>query len=75
MTLVERQLDTKYRLEQRYKREIVTSLGNIFSADRVQIVRLDIDLDLSLESSTTEEHFPIALRETIRAPLQTKGCG
>ena len=63
VTLVERQLDTKYRLEQRYKREIVTSLGNIFSADRVQIVRLDIDLDLSLESSTTEEHFPIALRE------------
>ena len=63
MTLVERQLDTKYGLEQRYKGEIVTALGNIFSADRVQIVRLDIDLDLSSESSTTEEHFPIALRE------------
>jgi flagellar M-ring protein FliF len=63
MTLVERQLDTKHGLEQRYKREIVTALGNIFSADRVQIVRLDIDLDLSSQSSTTEEHFPIALRE------------
>lgn len=63
MTLVERQLDTKYSLEQRYKREIVTALGNIFSADRVQIVRLDIDLDLALQSTTTEEHFPIALRE------------
>lgn len=63
LTLVERQLDTKYGLEQRYKREIVTALGNIFSADRVQIVRLDIDLDLSSESTTTEEHFPIALRD------------
>ena len=63
VTLVERQLDTKYGLEQRYKREIVTALGNIFSADRVQIVRLDIDLDLSSESTTTEEHFPIALRD------------
>lgn len=63
MTLVERQLDTKYGLEQRYKQEIVTALGNIFSADRVQIVRLDIDLDLSSQSTTTEEHFPIALRE------------
>lgn len=63
MTLVERQLDTKYGLEQRYTREIVTALGNIFSADRVQIVRLDIDLDLSSQSTTTEEHFPIALRE------------
>ena len=63
MTLVERQLDTKHGLEQRYKGEIVTALGNIFSADRVQIVRLDIDLDLASESTTTEEHFPIALRE------------
>ncbi|MDE0228809.1 MAG: flagellar basal-body MS-ring/collar protein FliF [Spirochaetaceae bacterium] len=63
MNLVERQLDTKYGLEQRYTREIVTALGNIFSADRVQIVRLDIDLDLSAQSTTTEEHFPIALRE------------
>ena len=63
MTLVERQLDTKFGLEQRYTREIVTALGNIFSADRVQIVRLDIDLDLSSQSTTTEEHFPIALRE------------
>ena len=63
VTLVERQLDTKYGLEQRYKQEIVTALGNIFSADRVQIVRLDIDLDLSSESTTTEEHFPIALRD------------
>ena len=63
MTLVERQLDTKYGLEQRYTREIVTALGNIFSADRVQIVRLDIDLDLSSQSTTTEEHFPIALRD------------
>lgn len=61
MTLVDRQLDTKYSLEQRYKREILTALGNIFP-DRVQIVRLDIDLDLSSESTTTEEHFPIALR-------------
>ena len=63
VTLVERQLDTKYGLEQRYKHEIVTALSNIFSADRVQIVRLDIDLDLSSESTRTEEHFPIALRE------------
>ncbi len=63
VTLVERQLDTKHGLEQRYKHEIVTALRNIFSADRVQIVRLDIDLDLSSESTRTAEHFPIALRE------------
>ena len=61
-TLVERQLNTKFYLEQRYKREILTALGRIFTLDRVQIVRLDIDLDLSAETTQTEEHFPIAMR-------------
>ena len=55
VTLVERQLDTKFHLEQRYKREILAALGNIFTRDRVQIVRLDIDLDLSAETTATEE--------------------
>ena len=62
LTLVERQLKTKFNLEQRYKREIRSALGKIFTADRVQIVRLDIALDLSAETTETEEHFPIALR-------------
>ena len=62
VALVERQLNTKFELEQRYKREILTALGRIFTLDRVQIVRLDIDLDLSAETTQTEEHFPIALR-------------
>ena len=55
MTLVERQLDTKHHLEQRYKREILTALGNIFTLDRVQIVRLDIDLDLSAEFTVSDQ--------------------
>lgn len=55
MTLVERQLNTKHHLEQRYKREILTALGNIFTLDRVQIVRLDIDLDLSAELTVSEQ--------------------
>ena len=62
VTLVERQIDTKFDLEQRYKREILAALGRIFTLDRVQIVRLDIDLDLSAETTRTEEHFPIAMR-------------
>ena len=62
VALVERQLNTKFELEQRYKREILTALGKIFTLDRVQIVRLDIDLDLSAETTQTEEHFPIAMR-------------
>lgn len=62
VALVERQLNTKFDLEQRYKREILAALGKIFTLDRVQIVRLDIDLDLSAETTQTEEHFPIAMR-------------
>ena len=61
-TLVERQLNTKFDLEQRYKREILAALGKIFTLDRVQIVRLDIDLDLSAETTQVEEHFPITMR-------------
>ena len=62
VALVRRQLDTKFDLEQRYKGEILAALGAIFGADRVQVVRLDIDLDLSVETIETEEHFPITLR-------------
>ena len=62
VALVERQLNTKFDLEQRYKGEILAALGKIFTLDRVQIVRLDIDLDLSAETTQTEEHFPIAIR-------------
>ena len=80
VTLVERQLNTKFDLEQRYKQEILTALGRIFTLDRVQIVRLDIDLDLSAETTQTEEHFPIAMRadnphtesdETVNVPSIT----
>jgi flagellar M-ring protein FliF len=62
VALVERQLNTKFDLEQRYKQEILAALGKIFTLDRVQIVRLDIDLDLSAETTETEEHFPIVMR-------------
>ena len=63
VALAERQIKTKFTFEQQYKREILQALGNIFTADRVEILKLDIDLDLSRETTQTEEHFPITLRE------------
>ncbi len=62
ISLAQQQITTKFDFEQRYQREIMAALEKIFTADRVQIVKLDLDLDLSTETTETEEHFPITLR-------------
>ena len=58
-----REIRTKKDLEQQYKNEIQSSLRGIFGADRVQIVKLDINLDMSRQTVNTEEHFPITMRK------------
>ena len=75
MTLVERQLNTKHHLEQRYKREILTALGNIFTLDRVQIVRLDIDLDLSAELTVSEQTEQESFQGAAPEPAAAGGEG
>ena len=62
MSLAQDQITTKFDFEQRYKREIMAALEKIFTAGRVQIVKLDLDLDLSATTTKTEEHFPITMR-------------
>ncbi len=59
--IARREIKTKAELEQRYKNEIFASLRQIFGQERVQIIKLDIDLDMSKRSSTTEEHFPVTM--------------
>ena len=59
--IARREIKTKAELEQRYKTEVYASLRQIWGQDRVQIVKLDIDLDMSKRSSTTEEHFPVTM--------------
>jgi flagellar M-ring protein FliF len=59
--IARREIKTKADLEQRYKAEVFASLKAIYGPDRVQIVKLDIDLDMSKRSSTTEEHFPVTM--------------
>ena len=60
IALTERQLQTKFDLEQSYKREVLDSLARIFTRDRVQIIRLDIDLDLDKQRTEIEEQVPAA---------------
>ncbi|MBN2532469.1 MAG: flagellar M-ring protein FliF [Spirochaetales bacterium] len=61
--IVERQLKQKRKLEQEYKHEILKELQGIYTPDRVKILKLDIDLDLSEETSKTKEIFPITMVE------------
>ena len=61
--IARRELRTKKELEQQYKAEILASLRAIFSFERVEIVKLDIDLDMSKQTVNTEEHFPVTMKK------------
>jgi flagellar M-ring protein FliF len=62
LELVKRELKVKQELEAKYTAQIMSSLGGIYSADRVRIIRIDIDLDMSKRSSTAEEFTPIIMK-------------
>ncbi len=68
-----REIKTKKNLEQQYKNEILKAMRSIFGQDRVQILKLDINLDMSKKTISTEEHFPITMREdNPRTPFDEK---
>jgi flagellar M-ring protein FliF len=71
LELAKRELKVKQDLEQKYNSEITRALGDIFSADRVRILKIDIKLDMSKENSTAKEFSPIAVVPATRyAPAQ-----
>jgi len=61
--IAHRQIKTKKDLEQQYKAEILNSLRSIFGQDRVQVIKLDIGLDMSQQTVSTEEHFPVTMKK------------
>jgi flagellar M-ring protein FliF len=66
LALAERELRAKQQLEQKYKSEIINSLKDIFTPDRVKILKIEIDLDMSKISSTAKEYSPIAVKPATR---------
>jgi flagellar M-ring protein FliF len=62
LDLAKRELAEKAKLERQYKAEVLQSLSQFYTRERVEILKLDIDLDMSKESSKTKEFFPITLR-------------
>jgi flagellar M-ring protein FliF len=71
LELAKRELKVKQDLEQKYNADITKSLSDIFSPDRVRILKIDIKLDMSKENSTAKEFSPIAVVPATRyAPAQ-----
>ena len=62
LELTKRQMSQKATLESKYKNEILNELRGIFGADRVSIMRVDVDLDMGKKTVETDEFFPITLK-------------
>ena len=62
LDLAKRELAEKAKLESQYKSEVLHSLSAFYTRDRVEILKMDLDLDMSKETSKTKEFFPITLR-------------
>ncbi len=59
LELSKRQLEQKSSLENKYKSQIFKELSQIFGANRVSVLKVDIDLDFRKERVETEEHYPV----------------
>jgi flagellar M-ring protein FliF len=71
LELAKREMKQKQVLEQQYTDNITRALSDIFSPDRVRILKIEIKLDMSKENSTAEEFSPIAVVPATRyAPAQ-----
>jgi flagellar M-ring protein FliF len=63
LELSKRQLQQKANLENQYKSQIFKELSQIFGADRVSVLKVDIGLDFRKKTVETEEHFPVTTVE------------
>ena len=61
LELTKRQLQQKEALEKEYRNEIQKALMQIFGADRVRVLKVDIDLDMGRKVVETDEYFPVTL--------------
>jgi flagellar M-ring protein FliF len=61
LELTKRQLQQKETLENMYRSEIQKALMQIFGADRVRVLKVDIDLDMGRRVVETDEYFPVTM--------------
>jgi flagellar M-ring protein FliF len=58
LTLIEREAKIVQALETKYRAQILRSLQETFTADRVRDLNIKIDMDMSKKEINTEEYFP-----------------
>lgn len=63
LELTRRELAIVREHEEMYRTAIVRALAEIYGQDRVEVVNIDIDMDLSRATEETEEFFPITTVE------------
>lgn len=63
LELGKREMDFKRKLESQYTATILSALQDIYKADRVKIVKLDLTLNTDVQSMDKEEHTPIVMKE------------
>jgi flagellar M-ring protein FliF len=61
LDLTKRELELKRKLELQYRSAILGALQQMYGADRVQVVNLNIDVDTSKKTVTDESHSPITI--------------
>ena len=59
LTLIEREAKIVQGLEIKYRAQILKSLQETFTADRVRDLNIKIDMDMSKKEINTDEYFPI----------------
>ncbi len=59
LELTRRELQIVREQEEQYRRAILTALSEIYGADRVQVVNINVDMDMGKRTEETEEFFPI----------------
>jgi flagellar M-ring protein FliF len=62
LTLIEREAKIVQALETKYRAQVLKSLQETFTADRVRDLNIKIDMDMSKKEINTDEYFPYTRR-------------
>ncbi len=63
LTLGKKEMEFKAKLEAQYTSVILSAFQDIYKADRVKIVKLDLTLNTDQQTMDKEEHTPIVMQE------------